>query len=167
MISCLTGADVSGFDFTVNLESRNVTSEIEKAEKIKAKLEQARQSGNKHSRQDLGIQRATDRIQRLTSGAVTPMRLQCIIHAFDLSQNGLQTKLAALRNVVTGMGSARTYEMALPTSCRNFYFAGLPGAPHHEDAFWHLLDDHNAANLLPVAGDSPESLEGAEALYQG
>lgn len=166
MISGLTNADVHGFDFMVNLEGRDVTVEIEKAEKIKAKLERARISGSKHARLDHGIQAAADRIHRLASGAVVPMKLQLILHAFDGSQDGLQAKLAALRNIVTGMSSARTYEMALPTSCRNFYFAGLPGGPHREDAFWHLLDDQNAANLLPVCGDDPASLKNAEALYQ-
>jgi len=166
MISLLTNADVRGFSFTVNLEGRDVTAEIEKAESNKAKLERARLSGSKHARLDHEIQAASERVQRLASGLVVPMRLQLIVHAFDQSQEGLQTKISALRNAMMSMSAARVYEMALPTSCRNFFFASLPGASHREKAYWHLVDDHTVANLLPICGDSPESLKNAEALYQ-
>ena len=166
IISCLTNADVHGFEFAVNLEPCNVASEIERAESIKAKLERARTSGSKNARMDHDILAATERIHRLSAGAVAPVKLQLILHAFDHDPEALQAKILTLRNAVTAMSGAKSYEVALPTSARNFFLAAIPGCPQHEKAYWHLLDDCCAANLLPVCGDSPESLAGAEALYQ-
>ncbi|MFT6238020.1 MAG: hypothetical protein ACJAQT_000089 [Akkermansiaceae bacterium] len=166
IITHLTNLPEQGFQLSTHLETLDPLSEIEKAESMKAKLERARQSSH-HSRLDYDIRILNDRIQRLSSGAVSPVRVQVLVHVSAENQSDLKTRMKALVGAVSGMKSAKFYEVALPTTCRNIFLAGLPGSPYREPAFWHLVDDPTAVNLIPICGDSNESLKGAEALYRG
>ncbi len=165
IITHLTTLPERGFQLTTQLETLDPLIEIERAETMKAKLERARQS-SRHSRLDYDIRILEDRIQRLTSGSVSPVRVQLLAHVSGDTQDELKSRVKALVGAVSGMKSAKFYEVALPTTSRNLFLAGLPGSPYREPAFWHLVDDPTAVNLIPVSGDSNASLKEAEALYR-
>ena len=152
------------FRITTHLETLDPLAEIERAEGLKAKLERARQSG-KQSRLDHDIRVLHERIDRLSSGTVSPVRVQVLIHLWASSAEELTEKMKPFLSAVSGMKAARLYEASLPTTCRNLFLAAVPGSPYREPAFWHLVDDSVAANLVPLGGDTKAPLRNAEAIY--
>lgn len=166
VISQLTSLPERDFSIVVNIEPLDVVNEIEKAERGLTRLRRAVRSNPKASMLQ-EIEEAEYRVRRLTSREHHPMKSQVLLHVWARSAEELQHKIAGLRVGCQLMQGAKGYEVALPTMNRDLHFAAMPGASFLELSFWHKLGDHNVANLVPLVGDSVDSLEGAHALYHG
>ncbi|MDA7907312.1 hypothetical protein N9062_00340 [Akkermansiaceae bacterium] len=166
VIAQLTSLPERDFSIIVNIEALDVTKEIEKAERELTKLRRAVRSHPKASMLQ-EIEEAENRVRRLTSREQHPMKAQVLLHVWARSAEELQHKIAGLRVGCQLMQGAKGYEVALPTMNRDLHFAAMPGASFREPSFWLKLGDHNVANLVPLVGDSVESLEGAHAFYHG
>jgi hypothetical protein len=165
IIAHLLSLTVRNYSLTLNLRAGNPAKEIEAAEARKTKLERAHRSG-RNTRLEHAIDALRERIRSLASGEAFPARVQLILRVHDESADVLRSRLTALRTAIARMQGAVGHEVSLPTTARNLFLAGMPGAPMVEEAFWHQADDRVAANLLPMTGDAARSLERAQAIFQ-
>ncbi|MDC3255106.1 hypothetical protein OAV21_01755 [bacterium] len=167
MISQLTNLDLLDYSIVVNIQALDVMHEIEKEEGAYEKLQHTIQHSPK-LRMVAAMHKKGQKIARLMSNEVLPYKAQFIVRVWDADKAGLRAKLAALRGAISKLNGAKYYDPALPTSARNYYFAGLPGWCWDKyDDFSHYIEDVNIANLLPVSATPTGDLENAEALYDG
>jgi len=153
------------YGITLNLKPLDPAREIEHAESKKTKLERAHRSG-KNTRLEHAIEALRCQIRALASGEAYPVMVQLIVHAHDASSSEVRARLIAIRSAMTRLQGASGYEVALATTARNLFLAGMPGAPIIENALWHKVNDPVAANLTPMAGEGGRSLRHAQALFQ-
>ncbi len=167
MIEQFTKLQMLDYSITCNITPRSVAGEILREEGDIVKLERAYRASQKVKLKATQEKKET-KIRRLMSNQVVPYECQWIIRAWDTTPEGLRAKIAALTAAAHKMGGCQTYEAALPTSARNYYFASLPGWTWHgyRDNT-HYVEDVNLANLLPLSATPVGMLDGAEALYDG
>lgn len=164
MVRQLTGLPMLDYSITANIGSIPIDDEINQAEKDMEKL-----AYSAHKPRIAAMMGKLDeRVKRLMSNQVTPFEVQYVIRCWDKTPEGLGAKLSALKNTVSKMGGAQTYEPALPTSARNFWNATVPGWTF--DSYKDLklyIEDVNLADLLPVSATPTGDLAEAEAIYDG
>ncbi|MBK1884419.1 hypothetical protein JIN85_18525 [Luteolibacter pohnpeiensis] len=165
IIAQILNVPFRNYGLTLNIRSLDPAKELEETESKKSKLERALRSG-RNTRLEHSISALRNRIQSLASGEAHPVKIQMIVRAHDANAELLRSKLIAVRNAIGRMQGAAGVEIALPTTARNLFLAGMPGAPIVEEAFWHKVDDVVAANLIPLTGDAGRSLEQAQAIFQ-
>jgi hypothetical protein len=166
MIRQLSGLPIRDFSMVVNIEALDVLHEMEFEEGQISKLEQAVKSSPR-SRMLSALQLKRERVQRLMSGEVMPYRMEFIFHAWASDFGGLQDKLGGLKSAINLMQGSQYWEMSLPTTARDVFFAGMPGKLPQEQDFHLKVEGHTARNLLPIIGGVNGSLMEADALFHG
>ena len=167
MITLLTGLPLLDYSITVNVKALDTNTEIRREEKASEKLQNALRH-QPSERMNAALNTRLTRIRRLMSDEVVPFKAQFILRAWDATMPGLQAKLAALEAAIVKLHGATYYAPVFPSTARNFFIASMPGwtRDRYDDCTL-LLEDHNLANLLPVASASSGLLDRAEAIYPG
>lgn len=166
MITQLTNLPLDNFRVTLNIESLDVLEQIELLEKKVNKLNRALRHSN-NIRMQSSLEMLNERIQRLMSNEISPFQVQVIVHAWAETHSELQSKISALKAGVGKLQGAKSYEVSLPTTSRNYFFSSMPGCPRREGDFWQYVEDGALANLVPITAQSKERTKGAESFFLG
>jgi len=166
MIAPLCALPLTGYAMNVRIKPMNVNAVVLKEEREIAKLKRALHSSI-HTGIASTIEMKEERIKRALNGDVVPFGFQFYTHVWAESQDELQEKLGVIQMSFYQLNGASPYLVSLPTSCRNAFFACMPGSSYEDRAFTHYIEDLNLAHLLPVCGNKLSSENSYEALFNG
>ncbi len=164
-ITQLSSLPIKDFSITLLTSRLDLEQELTQEEDRHSALSLALQSSNK-MRLRMSLQQSQDRIDRLSSGDVSPWKVQVIIHCWDKDLNTLKNqKVNVLKSAILRYQQAQPFSINNPVSARNFFLSSLPSSPHSEDDFFHDTEDATVASLLPLSSNNGRSLDHAEALF--
>ncbi|HKB91072.1 MAG TPA: hypothetical protein VKC60_11195, partial [Opitutaceae bacterium] len=163
----LTKLGFREYSLTLNIQSVDVEQLIEKEQKELSRVEGDYESLRK-VKLLAAMRTKAAKIARYSNGDSSPYRVQYIIRAWDKTREDLRAKLTALKAAVGNMERSQTYEPALETSARNFFYSSWPGWSFSRyDSLWHDYDDALMANLIPFSSTPVGHLENAEFIFDG
>ena len=166
VVSLLLDLPLNQFSLTLNIRPLDTRKELDKLESEVAKLLNSLR-GSQNFRAQKSLEMKQQRIHRLMSNEMNPFEVQIILHGWDQDRKAFVSKMSALKAAVSQLQGAKPYEVNLPTSAKDHFFAICPGMPFYERNHWHFIEDKALANLMPITAQSKDSLHGAEALFPG
>ncbi len=167
MIQQLTGLAIHDYSVTMNVTALDVTKQITKIQSEANKLRTALTKSN-NIQMSSALAMKEQKIARLMSNQIQPMNGQLIIAVKSKNRDKLQQKMSIIKSAILRMQSAQALECGFPTTARNLLRASQPGWSYdkYKDGT-HYLEDINLCHLLPLSGSNSDSLNQAEAIYDG
>lgn len=167
IIHRLTGLPFLDYQITITIEPIPIREEISKEEKA---IDRLRGDYREDGKQSLlvALRKKERKIESLAQGFSFPFNVQYLIRVWDSSENGLQSKSAAIKNAINNMNGAQVYEVALPSTARKLFFGTWPGwtgtSYRHRNLY---AEDAYLSDMLPLTSTFTAHLEDAEAIYDG
>ena len=167
LIRELTGLPFLDYQITINIEPIAVREEIVREEKAMDRLRGDYEHQPKQSLR-VALAKKENKINALAGGFSYPFSVQYLIRVWDSTEAGLHAKCASIKNAVSGMNGAQTYEVALPTTARKLFFSSWPGwtGTSYRHRYLYAQDQY-LSDLLPFSSTYTAHLADAEALYDG
>lgn len=167
LIHRLTGLPFLDYQITITIEPIPIRQEITKEEKA---IDRLRGDYREDGKQSLlvALRKKERKIESLAQGFSFPFDVQYLIRVWDPTENGLQSKSAAIKNAVNNMNGAQVYEAALPSTARKLFFGTWPGWTGTSYRYRNLYaEDAYLADMLPLTTTFTAHLGEAEAIYDG
>ena len=167
IIQRLTNLRLLDYTITVNVDPVPVRREILKEEKAHERI-----AGDYASEKKISLltvmQKKERKIAALMQGHTLPFNALFIIRAWDRTQQGLSSKVSALKSAINSMNSAQYFESGLPSTTRNLFFQTWPGWLWGKYEHRKLYAEHQyLADMLPISATFTGHLATAEAIYEG
>lgn len=155
------------YQVTIHVEPIPIREEIVREEKAMDRLRGDYEHQPKQSLR-VALAKKEHKIDALAGGFSYPFHVQYLIRVWDQTEEGLHAKCASIKNAVSDMNGAQTYEVALPTTARKLFFSSWPGwtgsSYQHRTLY---AQDQYLADLLPFSSTYTAHLAEAEAIYDG
>lgn len=164
MMRLLTQLDIMDYQISVNIEAGDVEKDRVETESRLAKYERGKITASIEAT----IAKLRTRVRRLATNEVVPYRVHLLVRVWDRTEEGCNSKLAAVKSSILKLGGAQAYEPTLPTSVKNYWQLTMPGwawSPYND--FKLYVEDVNLADLLPISSTPTGDLDEAEAIYDG
>lgn len=166
IIHPLTELKSADYEIVVNLwpedKKRHIKQEEQRIDQLTREQEK---TGNKASRA-AEIEMDEAKVKELTKGNLRPYRAMILIHVWDKTSAGLQTKVQLVQGAINAMSGAQYYHDTLRSTVIGLYRKTFPGWLFDSPQPSKVLDDRDLADLIPFSSSFHGALDGAEALYE-
>ena len=167
MIHALTKTTLINYRITVNVEPLDTFAIIKREESEHQNLQKQAEAAETFSQLTADtIKRKQAIVSRLGEGHIRRFRYLLVIRVWAASENQLAADVGAIKTAVQALRNAPIYDVHLPNTVLETFFATFPGNTFHPYVSRSKeIDDEHLANLIPLSSSFSGDLANAQALY--